>query len=142
MAVVDEPFDPVTGARRLDVGARCVARIAAAEAWVSTGVFVESDESYKLTAKGTWRDKTIECGPDGYPSPTRWMRWFEWSRRMRRSKWFALIGSVDRDALFEIGLSATLKTTTRGVLVCFTNDTPGFYGNNSGFVTLTIERVQ
>jgi hypothetical protein len=141
MAGVDEPFEPVTGTRRLAVGQQCVATVAAIEPWYSTGVFVDTGETYILKAVGVWTDRKTSCGPAGYASPNILMRWFEWSRRVRGANWFALIGAVDRASLFPIGDGTTLETTRRGVLFCFANDTPGFYRNNSGFVTLTIERT-
>jgi hypothetical protein len=53
----------------------------------------------------------------------------------------ALIGCVDGDlaTAFVIGSGIDAWTPPRaGTLLCFANDVPGFYWNNSGHITLTV----
>lgn len=139
-----EPFEPTTGAGRLNVGQSCTATVPARQPWVSTGLYVEKGERYTLSAAGTWTDKDYKTDPDGYASPKALMRAFEWARRVRKAKWFALIGCIDRktDTTFVIGKGpGSLEAPVSGVLLCYANDVRGFYGNNSGAVALTIERI-
>ena len=103
-----------------------------------TGVILEAGATYELTAEGRWRDASIECGPDGHDAPK--LRWLRWTRRSRPNLWFALMGTV-AGKRFLIGSKTTVTIEKTGELVCFANDAPVMYWNNSGAVTLTIRRV-
>ena len=56
--------------------------------------------------------------------------------------WFALCGAIPASGAgpFLIGAGARLRLPA-GRLLCFANDVPGFYWNNFGAVSLTVELV-
>jgi hypothetical protein len=65
-------------------------------------------------------------------------------RRFPQANWFALIGAIgkDRNTFFPIGQTPMKYTpTTTGEFLCFANDAPFAYGNNSGQLTLQITRL-
>ena len=65
-------------------------------------------------------------------------------RRFPEAKWFALIGAVDDndDELFVIGQAGTQYTpATSGQFCPFANDLKRMYGNNDGFLYVTVERL-
>ena len=78
---------------------------------------------------------------------------FAGSKRYEEAKWLALIGAIadsdnpemdgthDRLTSFVIGAGCTHTPERSGYLYCFANDAWGFYGNNRGFVTVTIEET-
>lgn len=37
----------------------------ARQRWNASGIFLEDDAEYELTASGEWVDRTLKCGPDG-----------------------------------------------------------------------------
>jgi hypothetical protein len=115
--------------------------VAAAEHWSRTGLRLEAGVSYRLTASGTWRDWHVETTAAGY---TRWyLAPFGWLRRAPRRPWFELMGCLDADpaTTFPIGAGTTYVPPWSGELVCFANDVSWAYGNNSGAVTLGVERA-
>ncbi|HUB42815.1 MAG TPA: hypothetical protein VMA72_28510 [Streptosporangiaceae bacterium] len=114
--------------------------VSARSRWVRTGVVMQAGALYSLTAAGCWCDAGNRCGPGGYDS-TKILRLFEWTRRVRHAKWFALIGALDsaRDDRFVIGQEHSYQPTRSGELLCFANDAWIAYFNNHGTVTLTIE---
>ncbi|WP_028866218.1 DUF2235 domain-containing protein [Psychromonas aquimarina] len=73
------------------------------------------------------------------------------SKRVEHADWFCLMGAIanggnpGRDGThetleqFEIGAGNRIKVHESGYLYCFANDAWGFYGNNRGYVTLTVE---
>lgn len=72
------------------------------------------------------------------------------SKRIEHADWFALIGAIadgenpdidgthDNLTYFNIGEHIKITPKQSGYLYCFANDAWGFYGNNRGFVTLTV----
>ena len=63
-------------------------------------------------------------------------------KRYNKSRWGCLIGCVNKNKpYFKIGLSAYFKSVETGQLYFFANDAWLFYGNNSGSIEITIERV-
>lgn len=89
-----------------------------------------------------------------------WKKWtdnekadFFCTKRVEHANWFELIGAIanaanpEKDgthAALEIKVLGSEKTFTvskSGYLYCFANDAWGFYHNNKGYVTLTIEEV-
>jgi hypothetical protein len=117
------------------------ATVAARSRWSATGIRLEAGARYELRASGTWFDRQIECGPDGYPSPNLLFRLVAWLRRHPRAPWFALIGTVDRRHRFRIGSSATIVAPAAGELVCYANDLSIALANNRGDVELTVTRL-
>ena len=111
--------------------------------WNDTGVELHAGERYSLTAIGHWSDATINSDADGYESPNILFRSLQRLRRMQNANWFALIGAVgiNGETAFTIGKCAEITATVEGVLHCFANDLSFMYGNNSGFIKLTIKRL-
>ncbi len=140
----------------LEPGEQRVVSIEALPKWNDTKVEVRPDESYRLTAKGTWKDASIEAGPEGYtrdriknPLTRFFFRITEGLRRVPPANWFALILTVGRDLSVPVVVvqpaqqqPTVLQATRSGVLYGFANDLPCFYGNNKGFVSLKIERTR
>ena len=72
------------------------------------------------------------------------------SKRVAEADWFALVGAIadggnprpdgthDRLSAFVIGEGCEHRPQRGGYLYCFANDAWGFYGNNRGFVTITV----
>jgi hypothetical protein len=54
------------------------------------------------------------------------------------------MGSLDgaSETIFLIGSHAAYTPARSGEVVCFANDVPGFYWNNKGSITLTIDRIK
>jgi hypothetical protein len=120
------------------------ARIQASEHWNHTGLRLPLGETYAMSATGTWSDRELEYGPDGGPSRNFFQRLFEWARRRPKKPWFVLTGAVDADerTIFRIGsLLGMYRAGKTGELTCFANDVWVAYGNNSGFVDLTVRRI-
>ena len=75
------------------------------------------------------------------------------SKRVEHADWFELIGAIadggnprpdgTHDTLhtFPIGASRRMQPARSGYLYCYANDAWGFYGNNRGYVTVTVEEV-
>ena len=79
---------------------------------------------------------------------------FIFSKRVEQADWLELIGAIadggnprpdgthDRAHSFRIGAGPCEITPERGgYLYCFANDAWGFYGNNRGYVTVTVREV-
>jgi hypothetical protein len=117
-------------------------RIEARGRWTATGVLLEAGGRYALRATGTWHDRQIPSGPQGYASPSRLFRLAERWRRCRTAPWMALIGGVGRQRAgrFVIGAAADLVPDRDGELSCFANDLPLFRLNNRGSVELLVAR--
>lgn len=77
---------PVDGATRFPVYAH--------KWWNASGVEVDVGERYHIAASGTWIDKKIPAGADGYESSAWLQQLAEGSRRMEDRPWFALIAAV------------------------------------------------
>lgn len=138
----------------LEPGQQKVAEIQARPKWNDTTVQVKQGESYQLSATGKWFDASIECGPEGYTRERvgrskRWLfRLTEGLRRAPKANWFQLVVTIGQDLKTEFvpvtqanAPPATLNVTRDGILFGFANDLSWFYGNNSGSVMLTVERV-
>ena len=117
--------------------------ITSVEHWVDTGLTLESGKRYELVATGRWMDATIPTDPDGYESVNLAQRATEKLRRFSHARWFALIGALDRrkETEFLIGSRVVYEPKETGKLSCFANDLVGFYGNNTGSVTLTVTEL-
>lgn len=99
--------------------------------------------TYRITARGSWKDKETQCGPGGYASNSLLFRLAEPLRRKWHANWFALIGS-QRSLLacsFVIGESVTYRPRSDGMLWCFANDIWFMYFNNTGTVEVTVEEL-
>ncbi|MDH3658697.1 MAG: DUF2235 domain-containing protein [Alphaproteobacteria bacterium] len=118
------------------------------------GVKLEEGASYEfqIADDDTWRDKDIDCGPDGWTSDQ--LPWFkekivtllEDRRRYKDANWFELIGALgdEDDNLFRIGKGGPDRRYVAGStaeLYAFANDLQSKYGNNEGSLEITIKRV-
>jgi hypothetical protein len=128
---------------QLGPGEARTVRIEARSRWTATGVLLEAGGRYVLRASGTWHDRQIPSGPEGYLSPSRLFRLVEHWRRYRSASWMALIGGVGRrrSGRFVIGDAVELLADRDGELSCFANDLPLFRLNNRGCVELVVARV-
>lgn len=153
--------------------------IYAKQNWNWTGIYLEANQKYNLSATGQWTDSSISSGPEGMSDGKfhvgeiaqvagSVLGWLEsglkkiglsedsdviGSKRVEHADWFALVGAIadggnpdvdgTHDTLthFEIGSDYSFTPKKSGYLYCFANDAWGFYQNNRGFVTLTIEKV-
>jgi len=99
--------------------------------------------TYRITARGCWKDKDTPCGPCGYPSNSQVLRMAEPLRRKRHANWFALIGAQRFlfAGRFVIGKEATYRARRDGKLWCFANDVWFMYFNNKGSVEITVEEL-
>lgn len=135
----------------LDVGQSHPCTVLAEEKFNWSGVTLTSGAKYTFSVPEDqrWEDASIKCGPAGWKSED--LPWYkegivkllENLRRLEDANWFALIGALDDedDDLFLIGDSTEPYTATREAdLYLFANDMPSRYGNNKGFLTVTITR--
>jgi hypothetical protein len=97
-----------------------------------------------VTTDGEWLDWGKPSGAEGYDSPSRLFRLVERFRRHSTAKWFALVGTVDRDRAtqFVLGGVASFVAPSSGELVCYANDLSVMRWNNSGEVRLTVVRPE
>jgi len=128
----------------MNVGDRNAVVVLARPPWNLTGIQLRAGERYTMSAQGMWVDWFIPHGPEGDPSDSFYMRAVEHLRRMPKENWFELIGALDSDlsTSFPIGKGCEYVPPKDGELTCFANDVEGFYFNNYGQVTLTVERTQ
>jgi hypothetical protein len=64
-------------------------------------------------------------------------------KRVDDARWFALIGTIDKEHPFVITDGGAFTAPASGHLVCYFNDVqvPVFYKNNSGWIRLDVEQV-
>jgi hypothetical protein len=129
--------------RQLAVNETHTLSITSEKDWVETGIRLAVGERYRLTASGTWKDRNTPSGPAGNPNPSVIQKLFAFRLRHKGARYFALIGCIDRDLShsFVIGDRVEFAVSHSGELFCFANDVPGFYGNNKGAVSVTVERL-
>lgn len=147
--VHNKPFNANVPPRQLAVGEKPVTvEIQSRSKWNDTRVKVQKGEAYLLSATGRWYDASIAAGPEGYESPNFYFRALEGLRRVPQANWFALIVTVGESLSTALivtpsaGAPPTMLDVTQDELLYgFANDLSWFYFNNSGLVTLTIERV-
>ena len=115
--------------------------ITSTEHWVDTGITLEAGKTYEFVASGEWKDASIVTGPNGYESVNLLQKTTENLRRMPHARWFALVGALDRRKETTFLIGSTLRYTAKesGELTCFANDLIGFYVNNHGSVTLSVQ---
>jgi hypothetical protein len=107
-----------------------------------TNVCFESEAVYDLSATGKWRDAGREVGPEGYAKGNFLQNLLRWLRRSPDCNWLALLGVAQTgQRAFLIGAQATHEARQAGELICFANDLPGSYWNNTDAVKLTITRI-
>lgn len=132
--------------KRLTVGEKKTFVINAKTYHNETKLYMRAGERYRFTVNGTdkWKNGSTETTANGYqPGP------LDVGRRQPAYNMMTLVGELFREDNtrsyqnnhFKIGTSRTYTTEVSGYLICHANDNPAFYGDNSGSVTLTIERL-
>jgi uncharacterized protein (DUF2235 family) len=125
-------------------------RIHAARYWNETGVYLTKDTPYRLRLVPGVGEPLRDAD-----SVARGIEGEDWNTFAHRSaallhgkrkddaKWFALIGTVDRDHAWAIRDGAVFTVPVSGQLVCYFNDVQleWFYGNNAGWVVLELDRA-
>lgn len=107
-----------------------------------TRLRLQAGATYRFEATGEWQDRQITCGPSGYASPAWYFRLVERWRRLPKAPWFALVGQMGPSGEpFLIGSGRELALSTAEELLCFANDLPFLYWNNSGTVSLTVTQI-
>lgn len=123
-------------------------RIHAARYWNETGVCLRKDTPYRLRLiRGVGeplRDASyVARGIEGedWDSFAHRSAALIHGKRMDDARWFALIGTVDREHPWAITDGTVFTVPTSGQLVCYFNDVQleWFYGNNAGWVVLELE---
>ena len=108
--------------------------------WNDSGIDLERGAQYRVDVSGQWFDAGHPAGADGWPGTTI-TNFFVWLRRARDLPWSALVGCVDRRESYFHLRSGTFTAVATGRLYCFANDARGFYGNNTGSLHVTLERL-
>lgn len=121
-----------------------------------TGIRVSAGCQYHVTATGSWRDWNIATDARGYPiAQARWysrplLRALDGRKRLRSANWFALVLTIEADestavAPFSSGgdpsVGVRWVAPRDGELCAFANDHRWAYGNNSGSIQLSLERI-
>ncbi|QJW88746.1 hypothetical protein HNV11_04800 [Spirosoma taeanense] len=140
------------------------------ELWNNTGLILEAGGSYHFEARGYWQDlDDTPFNPQGQPArqESKLKKLVRWARRAPKLPWMHLVGMINYPRpwpwierpwyealyflfiadpkqlvadLFSIGLGTTVRVEKDGVLWTFANDMWKFYANNTGSITLTVER--
>lgn len=118
-----------------------MADIYASEYWNRTGIIITRGKRYSFEANGEWSDGGHLCSADGWTPD--WnslvLKLVEFSKRQSVQPLFKLIAAVDGNRPYIVlGTRGSFVAPQSGELYCFANDVPGFYGNNSGKVSLKI----
>jgi len=130
------------GPIKLTPGQSAIVTIEAKRRNNRTNVCFESEAVYDLSATGKWCDAGREVGPEGYPGGNFLQNLVRWLCRSPDCNWLALLGVAQTgQRAFLIGAQATHEARQAGELICFANDVPGFYWNNTDAVKLTITRI-
>jgi hypothetical protein len=113
--------------------------------WNETGVLLEKGETYQISSisiteplrDAGWKSSSIY----GENWQGFWHKLFSKLKRKKNANWFALIGTVDREHSWAFQSDTQFIAPESGMLVCYFNDVPIMYWNNSGKVVLNIQNV-
>jgi hypothetical protein len=132
--------------RRLAVGESKTYTIKANVTHNMTRLYMLAGERYKFSVSTAdkWKNGGTETNASGYQPGI-----LDGGRRQTAYNMMALVGELFRrddntsyqNNHFRIGTSATYTAQVSGFLICHGNDNIAFYGDNTGQVTLTIERL-
>lgn len=119
-----------------------------------SGVLVEKGQRYlvKMVGSKRWNDSHIrEVDGEGWTREGQSFRWYkniaissmEHKRRVPDADWFALCFNVDEDddCAEYIGNEKIIAPHQTGELCLFANDLNSYYGNNSGFLEVSIKKL-
>lgn len=107
--------------------------------WNTSGLCVNTGEVYQISASGNWIDLFFLTNADGYSQPILDIVGF--LKRAPNHDWFKLIGSIDRQKNYPVGMSGIITATESGTLEFYANDVWCFYWNNIGNVMVTVTRI-
>ena len=125
--------------QRLAIGENHSLELDPKHLFIPTGVFVQAGESYRLSARGKWKDSYRVCDASGWTQlGIGWLRRYN---RFRGANWFALIaciGATEKSCRLignqsEIDIKDSdhlLEGTDPLQLYVFANDWPRMYFNN------------
>lgn len=145
---------PRIALKSLAVSDTLTVQVHASQHYCPARVAVKAGETYlfKPESGSHWVDQTIKCDAKGWQAkdvislfkrPFFYMK--EGDRRHPDAEWFELLGSVGRSdaACFRPLHHHTDPWTVNedGELFFFPNDLIDYYGNNKGFIDVTIKRV-
>jgi hypothetical protein len=126
-------------------------RVWAAEQFNWSGVTIEAGGSYEIAVPPgqTWEDGGITCGPQGWRTEDLpwykegFAKFFEDKRRANDVDCFTLMAALgDRDKHSQrVGQGTTLNPTETYDLYFYANDLKSRYGNNEGFIDVSIKRL-
>lgn len=154
--------DPTAPTRRLEVGQSCQVVVLAEKWWNGSGLTVATNDVYDILSCGTWCDDTKGCNADGWNG----LPLFTQFRRVPDKPWFHLCLAVSPDPMLEcnnadffkglsgtvgrldsgstiapVGLARRVTVAAPGYVYFFANDAPACYGNNYGYLEVTVKRV-
>jgi hypothetical protein len=106
-----------------------------------TGIALERGARYDLAVIEIeeWQDGHVPCDANGHD--IWYLRLARFKRRVPEANWLALMGSIDGEEPFLIGMHQSYTATRSGQLVCFANDAGFAYGNNKGWLRLKVKRL-
>lgn len=118
--------------------------------WNDTGVDLTGGTRYRLTVVPNMgeplRDASFVArsiaGEDWDSLPHKTAELFR-GKRVDDARWFALIGTIDRQHPWIVTDGGTVVAPASGRLICFFNDVQleTFYRNNQGWVVLDVEAL-
>ena len=115
-------------------------QVSSKKRWNETAVEVYPGEEYEFLAVGTWADLFNKAGADGYDNA--FLHLFDKLKRDPVHKWFALMGTINKQFHFLVGECNKLKFDVGGKLSFYANDIPGLYWGNSKSISLFVTRRQ
>jgi hypothetical protein len=130
----------------LDVNESISVTISANKMHDLTGIFMRSGQKFQFsTASPAWQNGSKNTDCNGYEGTI-----LDVARRHPDLDMMVLVGEIFSQnntssytgTYFKIGCSKTWTATRTGFLICFANDNPIAYGDNTGVVTLTIKRTE
>lgn len=115
--------------------------------WNDTKIKLEKECTYLIFTDPEdqiWTDGKRwpqRCNANGFSH--RLLNLFSFLKRHRPSRWFCLIGSIDKakSTYFSIGIKTEYTPELSGTLHCFANDAKSHYNNNSGSIKIKIKRI-
>ncbi len=149
---IEDTIDASAKPFELELGQSHTCMVFAASKYNWSGVALRTGAQYTFSvpAGATWKDADIACGPAGWKSEQLpWykegiVKAFEKHRRLKDANWFSLVGALgdEDDDLFLIGDSTDPYISTQDAdLYLFANDMASKYGNNDGYLMVTITRT-
>ena len=104
-------------------------------------IAVYDGETYQITATGEWQDADYTpSDADGFEGMNAPMFFGMLLKPLPGASYMKLCGKVE-GWKFPIGNSTMVKMKRSGKLYLFPNDAKGYFGNNSGTMEVTIQRV-